>query len=121
MTETPRWLDEAARKGSARPWTLGAVLHEYCRSEGLTQAQLASFLVCSPESLAWLSLCRKPAPEQFAEDITTIAERFQIVPIKLAQIVRRVEAIAVLRRSSDAEEADPVLLAARDRDEEKRR
>jgi len=118
MTTAPRWLAHAARRGSQRPWTLGAVLDEYCRNEKLTREQLASFLDCGPESLAWLSLCRRPVPDQFAEDVARIAERFHIDPAKLAQIVRRVDAVAVLRRPRDAEEADPVLLAARDRDEE---
>jgi hypothetical protein len=119
MTTTPRWLERAARSGSERPWTMGSVLEEYCASEGVTRQHLAALLGCSSESLAWLSLCRRPGPEQFAEDVNKIAERFQIEPAKLAQIVRRVDAVAVLRRPRDVEEGDPVLLAARDRDEEK--
>lgn len=98
---------------------MGSVLDEYCASEGITREQIAVLLGCSSESLSWLSLCRRPAPEQFVEDITKIADRFRIEPAKLAQIVRRVEAIAVLRRPRDVEKDDPVLLAARDRDEEK--
>ncbi len=119
MTKTPRWLEQAARRGSERPWTLGAALDEYCRNEELTREQLSSLLGCSLDSLAWLSLCRRPAPEQFAEDISKIAERFEIDASKLAQIVRRVDAIAVLRRAINAQEEDPLLLAARDRDKER--
>ncbi len=119
MTTTPKWLEHAARRGSERPWTLGAVLDEYCRDEGLTREQLSSLLDCGLDSLAWLSLCRRPAPEQFAEDVARIAERFQIESAKLAQVIRRVDAVAVLRRPSNAEEEDPLLLAARDHDEEK--
>lgn len=119
MTTTPRWLDRAARRGSERPWTLGAVLDECCRNEGLSREQLSSLLGCGLESLAWLSLCRRPAPERFAQDVARIAERFRIEPAKLAQVVRRVDALAVLRQPSNLKEEDPLLLAARDRDEEK--
>ncbi len=119
MTKTPRWLEQAARRGSERPWTLGAVLSEYSRYEGLTREQLSSLLSCSLDSLAWLSLFRRPAPERFAEDVSKIAERLQINASKLAQIVRRVDAVAVLRRAVNAQEEDPLLLAARDRDEER--
>ena len=35
------------------------------------------------------------------------------------QVLRRVDAVAVLRRPRDVDEADQVLLAARDRDDEK--
>jgi hypothetical protein len=98
---------------------LGSVLDEYCRDEGLTREQLASFLGCNGESLAWLSLCRRPAGDQFAQDVIKIAGRFQVNPANLAQIVRRVDALAVLRRPHDIKVDDPMLLAARDRDEEK--
>lgn len=117
MTKTPSWLDHAARHSSERPWTLGAVLEEYSRVEGVTRAETASFLGCDVDSLAWLSLCRKPAPDRFLEDVSRIAERFQIDGFKLAQLIRRVDAIVVLRRTTTAEE-ETLLLAARDRDEE---
>ncbi len=119
MTKTPRWLEHAARRSSERAWTLGAALDEYRRNEGLTREQLSSLLGCSLDVLAWLSLCRGPGPEQFAEDVSKIADRFQIDASKLAQIVRRVDAVAVLRRAINAQEEDPLLLAARDRDEER--
>jgi transcriptional regulator with XRE-family HTH domain len=116
---TPEWLEHAARRGSERPWTLGSVLDEYCRNEGLTREQLASFLGCTRESLAWLSLCRRPAGNHFAEDVTKIAGRFQVNAANLAQLVRRVDALVVLRRPHDMKVDDPMLLAARDRDEER--
>src|SRR5437867_1670527 len=121
MTKMPRWLEHAARRGSERPWTLGAALDDHCRNEGVTREQLSSLLGCSPDAVAWLSLCRRPSPEQFAEYVSKIAERFQIDPFKLARIVRRVDAVGVLRRPNHAQEheEDPLLLAARDRYEEK--
>jgi len=116
MTKKPRWLEHAARRSSERAWTLGSALDEYRRSEGLTREQLSLLLDCSLDSLAWLSLCRRPAPEQFAEDVSMIAERFQIDASRLAQVLRRVDAVAVLRRAVNMQEEDPLLLAARDRD-----
>ncbi len=114
----PRWLEHASRQSSEHPWTLGAALDEYCRTEGLSREQLAALLGCSLDSLGWLSLCRRPDPERFAEDITRIAEQFQIEGPKLARIIRRVEAVAVLRRANHAEHEAQMLLAARDRDKE---
>jgi transcriptional regulator with XRE-family HTH domain len=119
MTMTPRWLEHAARQSAERLWTLGSALDEYCRMEGLTREQLSTGLGCSVDSLAWLSLCRRPAPDHFAEDISKIAERFQIEASKLAEIVRRVDVVAALRRPVSMQEAESVLLAARDRDGEK--
>lgn len=118
MTIAPDWLALAARRGAERSFTLGSLLSEFARVEGLSQQQLASFLSCSPETLDWLSLCYRPTPERFGEDVSRIAERFQIDPIQLAQLIRRAEAIAALQRTATM--GDPVLLlAARDRDEEK--
>ncbi|CAN96316.1 hypothetical protein predicted by Glimmer/Critica [Sorangium cellulosum So ce56] len=116
MTKAPKWLDRASRRSGECEWTLGAALDEYCRTEGKTREQLAALLGCRVDSLDWLSLCRKPDPERFAEDVTRIAERFQIEGPRLAQIIRRVDAVAVLRRATHEECNEPMLLAARDRD-----
>ncbi|WP_437303833.1 hypothetical protein [Sorangium sp. So ce388] len=116
MTKAPEWLDRASRRSSECAWTLGAALDEYCRTEGKTREQLAALLGCSVDLLDWLSLCRRPDPERFAEDITAIAERFQIGGPRLAQIIRRVDVVAVLRRGTHEENKEPMLLAARDRD-----
>lgn len=119
-TKTPEWLELAARRGSECRWTLGAILGEYCRIEGVTREQLASELGCSTDLLAWLSLCRRPAPERFANDMLKIAERLQVEGPKLVQIVRRVDAVAAIRGASNpAEDAESFVVAARDRDVEK--
>lgn len=119
MTTTPKWLDHAARRSSERPWTLGSALDEYRGIEKLTDEQLSDRLGCSISVLAWLSLCRRPAPEHFSDDILKIAERFQIEAPKLAQILRHVDVVTVLRRPDSSQEDESLLLAARDRDEEK--
>ena len=121
MTNKPKWLKRAAHRSSEHSWTLGAALDEYCRTEGLTREQLSLLLGCNTELLAWLSLCRKPRFDHFADDIARIAERFQIDATKLAQMMRRVDAISALRRTIDTDEAGPLLLAARDRDKKRKK
>jgi len=118
MTTTPRWLQRAGSRSAEHSWALGSVLDEYCRIEAMTVDQVAAFLGCSVDSLGWLALCRKPSREHFAEDISKIAERFHIEGKKLASIMRRVDIVAVLRREVDVEDANSLLLAARDRGEE---
>jgi len=115
---TPRWLQRAQSRSAEHSWALGSVLDEYCRIEVLTVDQLAAFLGCSLDSLAWLALCRKPSREHFAEDISKVAERFHVEARKLASIMRRVEVVTVLRRTVDVEDANSLLLAARDRGQE---
>jgi hypothetical protein len=120
MIKTPKWLERASERSSERGWTLGSVIDEFQRIEGMSRDQVAAFLGCNADTLAWLSLCRKPAPEQFAEEVSRVAERFQVDTAKLAQLVRRTEAIAVLRKVKAPDE-ETLLLAARDRDEERKK
>jgi hypothetical protein len=119
MTTTPSWLERAAERSSERPWTLGAVLDEFGRTEGMAREEVAAFLGCGVETLQWLALCRKPDADAFAEDVWRIAERFAVDASKLAQLIRKTEAISALRQTKAPEE-DALLLAARDRDEEKK-
>src|SRR5687768_4912733 len=98
MTKTPIWLERAARRSSARSWTLGSVLEDYCRAERRPRERLAAWLDCDANSLAWLALCRRPASDSFAADVERIAERFRINALRLASIIRRVEALDALRR-----------------------
>ncbi|HVZ36276.1 MAG TPA: hypothetical protein VG963_27800 [Polyangiaceae bacterium] len=117
MRKTPSWLERAAQRSSAHPWALGSVLDEFGRIEGMTRQQVAAFLGCDVGALQWLASCRKPDADEFANDIRRIAERFEVDAYKLAELVRRTEAVTVLSRANSEEEA--LLLAARDRDEEK--
>ena len=120
MTKTPKWLERAAKRTSERDWTLGSVLDEFGRAERMTHEQVAAFLGCRVETLQWLALCRKPDADAFTENVRRIAERFKVDASKLAQLIRRVEALATLGRAKIPEE-EALLLAARDRDEEKKR
>jgi hypothetical protein len=115
MTKKTKWLEVAADKSSSYSWTLGSLLKDYCSLERLAQDDLAAYLGCNPESLNWLSLCRKPRSDHFVEDVTRIAKRFDLDKSKLAHIVRRIDVINDLQQPCDYEDKEPVLLAARDR------
>ena len=57
--------------------------------------------------------------ETLGKSAQTSALNHQIEASKLAEIVRRVDVVAALRRPVSMQEAESVLLAARDRDGEK--
>lgn len=105
----PSWLEIAVRRAREDSWTLGAALEEYCRMVGVTQEQLSSDLGCSADSLAWMSLCRRPSPERFADDVSKIAERFQVDALKLARIIKRVESVPVTVESAEERIVFPAL------------
>jgi hypothetical protein len=91
---------------------LSSALEEYARGEGLDKAGLAAELGCAPETLGPLGLCRRPRPETFWADIERIAERFGLVPQRLAEVIRRADTLVALRGPA----VEPGwLAAARDR------
>jgi len=106
-----------ARRVRNDPFFLASVLHEYARSEGLEEADLAAMLACPVEMLATLSLCRRPRPEPplFRHDVELIATRFGVRAEVLASIVRHVDALTSMRRDAAVERG--FLMAARDDDE----
>jgi hypothetical protein len=119
MMPKPEWLDVAARRSGEHPWTLGVIFEDYCRIEGITRADLAAFLGCSVDSLAWMSLCRRPAADHFADDVSKISERFNADASKLAHIVRRVDVLGAMRQPTiPREDEERMLLAARDREDD---
>ncbi len=113
----PKWLKVAARHSGQHTWTLGYVFEQYRKHEGKSAEELAADLGCSLEMLDWLSLCRRPDEEHFAEHLELIEKRFAVEPSRLAAVLRRVEVLDALPTSR--EEGDDVgeeafLLAARD-------
>lgn len=109
----PKWLEAAARRSGQHTWTLGYVFEQYRKYEGKSAEALAEELGCSLETLAWLSLCRRPDEALFAEHLEMIEKRFAVEPHRLAAVVRRVEVLDVLPASQEEGE-EPFLLAARD-------
>jgi transcriptional regulator with XRE-family HTH domain len=116
MTQ-PNWLKTAARRSAERVWTLGHVFEKYRQFERKSPEELAMQLGCSLETLAWLALCRRPDEERFAEDLSIIAERFNVDPNGLAEVIRHVESLGVLsERQEDGNASNETIqLAAHDR------
>jgi len=115
----PSWLSTAVRRSSEREWTLGHVLEKYRQFENKSPEALALELGCSLETLEWLALCRRPDEDTFAEDLSAIADRFNVDPNGLASVIRHAESLGVFAaRQEDGQTVrEPALvLAARDRD-----
>ncbi|KFA90306.1 hypothetical protein [Archangium violaceum] len=117
----PKWLAVAARSSGQHTWTLGYVFEKYREYESKSAEALAEELGCSLETLAWLSLCRRPSQEHFAEHLEQIGNRFEVEPHLLAAVIRHVEVLDRLPPSRGAQEEEgevTVLLAARDHSDE---
>jgi hypothetical protein len=107
-----------ARRVEDDPFFLASALREYAQSENLDESGLATVLGCSVELLTLVAICRRPHPEpgRFQRDIDLIAARFDVRAGALAEIVRRAEVIAAMRRGIPTERG--LLIAARERDDE---
>ncbi len=114
----PSWLKTAVRRISERTWTLGHVFEKYRQFENKSPEELAMELGCSLETMDWLALCRRPDEDTFAEDLSAIAERFNVDPNGLASVIRHVESLGVFAaRQKGSHTARPgLMLAAQDRD-----
>ncbi|MCY1074748.1 hypothetical protein [Archangium lansingense] len=113
----PKWLEVVARHSGQYTWTLGYVFEQYRKYEGKSAEALAEDLGCSLETLDWLSLCRRPDEDRFAEHLDIIEKRFAVEAHRLADVLRTVEVLDVLpaeREGGDGEGAASFLLAARD-------
>lgn len=105
----------AAAAAATRPVFLAWALARYREAEGLDDAGLAVLLRIEPGQLGLLGLCRRPHPERFGDDLLAIANRFGVVPDRLALVIRQVEALAALAETPTPELG--VLAAARDRED----
>lgn len=106
-------IDRFARRLRSDPFFLASALEDFAGSEGLDGAGLAAAVGCGIDELGPLGMCRRPRPEpeNFAEDVRRIAARFGLAEDRLAEVVRRSDALRAMR---EAESRD-VLAAARDR------
>ncbi|HVA92675.1 MAG TPA: hypothetical protein VNL71_22875 [Chloroflexota bacterium] len=109
-------IEQFARVAADDPFFLGAALADYAASEHLDDLGLASALGCQEALLTPLRLCRRPRPEPslFRADIEAIVARFAVNGDRLAEAVRRSDALARLRGT--AARAEGLLMAARDRE-----
>lgn len=102
-----------ARRLREDRYFLSSAMQDYASSERLDGARLAVVLGCGVDDLGPLGLCRRPrpGPDTFGDDVQRIARRFGVSADRLAEMVRRSDALIALR---DAESED-VMAAARDR------
>ena len=114
----PSWLPTAAERFSQEPWSLGSLFSSYQQLEQKAREALLEDLGCSLETLQRMSLCRRPPPDRFAEQVRLIAERFQVDEARLMAVLRRAEVLekfASTRPLPGSKQATPTLMAARDR------
>ena len=95
------------------PFFLGSALEEYATYHKLDDLGLASWLECSPEDLARLTLCRLPDANeiQLRERVDQIATFARCNVERLMIVIREIGSIEAIRGSGDA----GLLMAARDR------
>jgi hypothetical protein len=95
-------LEHFARRVADDPFFLASALTEYAHSEDLDDVGLAEALGCPVEALAPLRLCRRPRPDPagMREDTARIGGRFGIDPVILADVVRRADALSILRQDT---------------------
>jgi hypothetical protein len=118
MTQ-PDWLKPAVRKSQEHTWTLGYIFEMAHRLEGKSPEDLAAELGCSLETLDWLALCRRPEEDRFAEHLRLITDRFNLAPLPLVRLIRRVESLEAFSKSEGQEASSgSTSLAARDRDDD---
>ncbi len=114
----PDWLEAAAKRSTRADWMLGHAFERYLEIEGMTSSALAQKLGCTPDVLQWMSLCRRPVGDSFAEQSEAVAQQFSVELRQLIRVLRHVEVITALNADSDEElaaENATIQLAARDR------
>jgi hypothetical protein len=117
--ERARLLQIAAARATIRPEFLGWVLARYAELEKLSGNGLRREWRVSTSDWFRLQLCLRPRPEAFLQDVTQIATEFDLDRGAIAAVVRRVDAVEVLRMNEQPG-APGSLLAARTRKKKKR-
>lgn len=116
MISEPDWLSRAVARGCAQTWTLAWLFSQYKGIENATDSDIACELACSPEQLRWLQLCRIPRRDEFFSDIKMLSQRLGFDVDKVTSLIRRIEALLAL---SNPQGVIPVLMAARDREDDR--
>ena len=93
---------------SQDPFFLSWYFARYSEMMSADIVDVASEIGCLPEVMNTMSLCRAPRtePPNFQQDVEAIANRFQLPPERLANLVRQVQTVS----------GRAMLLAARDSD-----
>lgn len=115
-TRTDHLRKRAIELARLDPAFVGWVLAQYEADEGLSGKALAIQLKASDEKLYRLSLCLRPRPEFFAEDVHNIATHSGVFVDALVRIVRQVEVLGAIVPNSAGLERNTIqgiLMAAR--------
>lgn len=109
-------LDALAARAANEPFFLASLLAAHARSEKLDDAGLAAVLGCQPSELTMIRLCRAPRtePAEFWEDVNRVAERFGLVPERLAEVVQRGRVVVRFEQPAPTVHEGGLLMAARD-------
>ena len=113
-------LELAARRARDREFYLASALREYQTLRQIDDATLAKQLGCDLGTLDQVRLCRRPGPEShtFRTEVQAIAQRFGVTALALVQVLREVSSLEAMR-SAEESETPAVLIAARDRKQQK--
>jgi hypothetical protein len=112
-------LQNAATRATTRPEFLGWVLARYAELEKLAEDSLRQEWGISTNDWSRLQLCLRPRANAFLQDVTQIAAEFRLDRGALAAIVRRVDAVEILRTNEQPGGVGS-LLAARARKKKSR-
>lgn len=114
MTErADRLLAMAAQRASSNPAYLAWVFRRYEDMEDVSGTELARLLDVKLTAVAGLGLCLRPRPDHFAADVAAISARFDARADRLADVVRRVEAVQAMAGASSVDADQGMLIAAR--------
>jgi hypothetical protein len=111
-------IHRAAARARTRPQYLGWVLARYEELERIREEGLRGRLGVSAEDWPRLQLCLRPRPDSFLRDVTQVAEAFGIDRAALAAVIRRVDAVEIVREREEPGGAGS-LLAARTRKQQR--
>jgi|GEM_PF-2370078 len=108
-------MERFAHRASANPAFLGWQLAAFARARGFDDAALAGYLECAPAVLAHVRVCGPIRADHRRADVTEVASKFGLNPVRLAEAAKPVPA----EPSAGDTEPDPApagaFLAARDR------
>jgi hypothetical protein len=112
--EAANLLRGAADRARNRSEFLASVFARYEEMEGTTEDRVRKQLGATVADWSRLQLCLKPRMNTFLQDVTQIAAEFGLDRAALAAVIRRVEAVEIVRERQQAGSAG-TMLAARTR------
>lgn len=114
-------LRRAANRASSMPFFFATVLTAFSAERGMDDDALASWLGCPRDQIHRLALCRRPDCDSmtFRHDVEHVASYVGANAVRLAEMVREVDAWSGLRAGHTSDESVDagLLMAARDREE----